>query len=134
MDGQLDSVQLREMKIELDPYDLPPGKFLSAGQAWQLCQASELDPDRCGIGDLHGLWFVRDNVVRDFMALNRLELLPWDRTMFMDKRHEELTGEERRLFDRLADLTAVPGDRFGEIQSLNDEAKAFFQMPTEWQP
>ena len=31
-----------------------------------------------GIFDLRGLWFVAGNVMRDFAALNNMEMLPWD--------------------------------------------------------
>ena len=38
----------------------------------------KLTPDQFGIFDWHGQWFVQDNLVRDFLSLNKIELLPWD--------------------------------------------------------
>jgi hypothetical protein len=36
------------------------------------------DPERFGILDMHGLWFVLQNLVRDLAARAKRELLPWD--------------------------------------------------------
>ena len=44
----------------------------------QLCRAGQANPDLFGVFDMHGMWFIRGNVVRDLAALNKVELLPWD--------------------------------------------------------
>ena len=31
-----------------------------------------------GIFDWRGQWFAQNNLVRDFLSLNKIELLPWD--------------------------------------------------------
>ena len=31
-----------------------------------------------GIMDIQGLWFIAHNVLLDFAALNKVEMLPWD--------------------------------------------------------
>ncbi len=37
------------------------------------------DPLRYGIeGDLWGLWFLRNTMLRDLLCLNKVEPLPWD--------------------------------------------------------
>lgn len=38
------------------------------------------DPARFGINvaDIHRLWYVAQNLIRDLAALNRVEMLPWD--------------------------------------------------------
>ena len=35
-------------------------------------------PQAFGILDMHGLWFIAGNVIRDVAALNNHEMLPWD--------------------------------------------------------
>jgi hypothetical protein len=57
----------------------PAGRrFLSGGEAWIACRAGNDDPNLFGFEDSRGWWFIRNNVVRDFAALCKVELLPWD--------------------------------------------------------
>jgi transglutaminase superfamily protein len=57
---------------------LADGAFLTGGEAWAKCRGGDADPDIFGFEDARGWWFVRNNVVRDFAALCKVELLPWD--------------------------------------------------------
>lgn len=61
-----------------DPLDLPPGQFVPASRAWQMCRSGEADAEKFGIFDMHGLWFIRCNLLRELAALNDAEMLPWD--------------------------------------------------------
>ncbi|HEY0857817.1 MAG TPA: transglutaminase domain-containing protein [Albitalea sp.] len=78
VDAQLDAVQRGALQIGFDPLDMPAGAFLNAGQAWQACVRGDADPARFGILDMHGWGFIEGNVVRDLLALDRVEVLPWD--------------------------------------------------------
>lgn len=78
VDAQLDAFQCTEMKITFDPLDVPRDQFIVGGRAWQMARSGQVDPERFGIFDMHGLGFVRGNLVRDVAALNKVELLPWD--------------------------------------------------------
>ncbi len=78
VDAQLDEAQQHALALQFDPTDVPGDAFVTAGDAWQLCRTGRADPERFGILDFWGLWFVRNNVVRDVAALNNMELLPWD--------------------------------------------------------
>jgi len=69
VDAQLDDVQRSLFKVDFDPLDVPRKRFLDAGDAWAQCRSGALDPDAFGILDMHGLWFVAGNVVRDAAAL-----------------------------------------------------------------
>jgi hypothetical protein len=66
------------LKIAFDPLDVPRDQFIVGGKAWQMCRSGEQDPEKFGIFDMHGLGFVRGNLVRDIASLNKMELLPWD--------------------------------------------------------
>jgi hypothetical protein len=62
-----------------EPHDTSPAHFLTGGQAWLKCRAGEADPNSFSIeGDLRGWWFIRHNLLRDLLALNKYELLCWD--------------------------------------------------------
>jgi len=117
IDTQIDSLQIQAFNFEFDPLDLPAGKFLTAGEVWKLCRNGKIDPDLCGIVDLKGLWFVKGNVIRDFMALNKLEVLPWDCNDLMNP-EKELNQEDMDLLDRVAELTIKGDSSFSEIRGL----------------
>jgi hypothetical protein len=78
VDAQLDELQRDVLKINFDVLDVPRDRFIVGGKAWQMCRRGEQDADKFGIFDMHGLGFVRGNLVRDVASLNRMELLPWD--------------------------------------------------------
>ena len=105
VDSQLDDLQRRVLAAEFDPLDVPRDQFLPGGEAWRLCRASLADPDKFGIFDMHGLWFVRGNLVRDVASLNKIELLPWDCWGLADAREEDLSAADLALLDQAAELT-----------------------------
>jgi transglutaminase-like putative cysteine protease len=109
VDSQIDQAQREMLAIDFDATDVPPDKFLAGGDAWQLCRDGRADPERFGILDFWGAWFVRANVVRDLAALNKMELLPWDGWGLMTGVDEigEVTAD--RLTDDVA-TTTVAGD------------------------
>jgi hypothetical protein len=78
VDAQLDEVQRNVLKIDFDVLDVPRDQFIVGGKAWQMCRSGEQNADKFGIFDMHGLGFVRGNLVRDVASLNKMELLPWD--------------------------------------------------------
>ncbi|MCK4941083.1 transglutaminase domain-containing protein [candidate division WOR-3 bacterium] len=133
VDAQLDSLQVAYLKIDFNPHDLPAGKFLSGGEAWQLCRSGELDPDLCGIFDMKGLWFVQGDLVRDFMALNKLEVLPWDCNEFMGGSDVEVSPEDYQLLDKIAELITNGNAAFSETRLLY-ESNERLRMPSDWRP
>ena len=78
LDAQIDVRQRAAMHIDFDTTDMPPGMFLNAAEAWQHCRSGDEDGQRFGILDMWGEWFIAGNVGRDFAALNKVEMLPWD--------------------------------------------------------
>ncbi|HVP23292.1 MAG TPA: transglutaminase-like domain-containing protein [Conexivisphaerales archaeon] len=118
VDAQLDALQREHLKMGFDPLDVPEDQFLTAGRAWRACRTGKADPDTFGISDLHGLWFVRGNLLRDLASLNKVELLPWDAWGLVDKDDNALTEDDLRLLDRAADSTLFGNDRFEEARSL----------------
>ena len=78
VDAQLDELQRDVLKIDFDVLDVPRDQFIVGGKAWQTCRSGEQNADKFGIFDMHGLGFVRGNLVRDIASINKMELLPWD--------------------------------------------------------
>ena len=103
----------------------------SAGKAWQLCRTGQADPEPFGIFDMHGLWFVRGDLVRDVAALNKVELLPWDGWGLIDARDEDLSAADWALLDRVAALTAVDDPPFAEVRAIYEGADRL-RMPPEY--
>ena len=129
VDAQLDAVQREALNIPFDPLDMPPGQFVSGGQAWQMCRSGQADPDLFGIFDMHGLWFVRGNLLRDFLALNRIEILPWDGGWgFLAE--EEPDGE---MMDRVAALILDVDRGFAKLRATY-ETDGRFHPPAEYFP
>lgn len=98
--------QMREGLLTLDynPYDVKEEHFTTGGQAWINCRENGHNPDNYGTyGDLlKGGWFVRDNMIRDLLCLNKLEPLPWDCWGLMGKEKSDINSEELMLLDEVA--------------------------------
>ena len=115
VDSQLDQRQRELFAIAFDPLDVPRDRFLIAGDAWALCRSGQADPAAFGIFDMHGLWFIASNVIRDLAALNNREMLPWDGWGAMAPQDDRL---DLAFIDRLAALTRAPDRHFDELRKL----------------
>ncbi len=131
LDPQLDDVQKKAMNISFDSLNMPAGKFLTGGEVYQLCRSGKINPDDCGIADMHGLWFVRGDLYRDLMALNNLPILPWDCNPLMYGKLK--LPNEDALDDHIAELTGSKTTRFAEYRKLYD-SDPNLRMPSEWKP
>ena len=120
VDAQLDGRQRELFKIGFDPLDVPRDQFLVAGQAWELCRAGKADPDSFAILDMHGLWLIAGNVIRDVAALNNREMLPWDVWGAMTRNDAEL---DLPLIDRLAELSHAPDEHPAELQAAYEDRR-----------
>jgi hypothetical protein len=114
VDAQLDQRQRELFGVSFDPLDVPRDQFLVAGDAWRLCRSGKADPQAFGILDMHGLWFITSNVIRDVAALNNHEMLPWDVWGAMTQKDSEL---DLPFIDRLAEFSHAPDRHFGELRA-----------------
>jgi hypothetical protein len=122
-DAQLDPYQVGQLAVRFDPLDVPRDEFIVGGQAWQMCRAGQADPETFGIADLHGLWFVRGDFVRDIAALNKIELLPWDSWGLIEAPDGGPSPDDLAALDEMAALSigAVPGfDRVRRLYAAGD--------------
>jgi hypothetical protein len=90
IDTAIDEQLATALRLDFDPRDIPTGKYLSGAEAWQRCRSGEADPMLFGVAGMWGAGIVRGNVVRDLAALNKIELLPWDKWKSWD---ESFIGE-----------------------------------------
>ena len=131
VDGQLDKLQRQVLKITFDPLDMPPGRFIPAGQAWQMARSGKADPDQFGIFQLHGLNFIRGNVLRDLAALNKHEVLPWDSWGLLKKRFSQGYTAQLAYLDLLADLTLQDDAAFPQVRSTYTR-DIDLRVPSTW--
>ncbi len=118
VDAQLDALQCAALKPDFDPLDVPRDRFIVGGRAWQLCRRGTADPESFGIFNMHGLWFVRGNLVRDVATLNKVELLPWDSWGIIERSDEALSPDDLTFLDNLATLTAGDAPEFETVHAL----------------
>jgi transglutaminase-like putative cysteine protease len=89
--------------------DDDPKTFLGGGEAWRLCRSGDLDPetfggvDLLGDGEQRGWWYIRNNLVRDYAALCKVELHPWDWWGLMTAQDADRPAG---LIDEIAELMA----------------------------
>lgn len=131
VDGQLDALQQETLGITFDTLDMPPGQFVLGGQAWQMCRRGEANPDDFGIFDMYGWDFVKNNLLLDVRALNKVELLPWDVCGLATVPMTDLSPEQIALLDRAAELSLGGNETFAELRALHDENNGF-DVPAEW--
>lgn len=131
VDGQLDELQRAALGIDFDPLDMPPGRFVLAGAAWQMARRGEADPDLFGIFEWHGMDFIRGNVLRDLAALNRVEVLPWDFWGWLNQPLAEPPPGELERIDQVAALTLGGDDCFAEVQAFYQQ-NSEIHPPAEW--
>ncbi len=129
VDSQLDNLRRSVLAVEFDPLDVPCDQFLPGGEAWRLCRAGLADPDKFGIFDMHGLWFVRGNLVRDVASLNKIELLPRDCWGLVDAREEDLSAADLALLDRAAELTCGDVPEWELVRQVY-ESEERFRVPS----
>jgi transglutaminase superfamily protein len=94
-------------RYALDIDDEDPQTFVGGGEAWRMCRSEGFDPGLFGSDDLlgpgrqQGSWFIRNNVIRDYASVCKVELHPWDwwglMTAQEDQRPEELVDELAEL-------------------------------------
>lgn len=121
VDSQLDAMQMEVLDIAFDPLDVPSDQFITAGRAWQMCRSGTADADQFGIFDLHGWWFIWGDVIRDILALNKFEILPWDGGwgyLTHELNAPLPDSSELRHYDQIADLSAETNESFHRLRHL----------------
>ncbi len=127
-----------ELKAGLDnlkycPLDVKAEHFITGGQAWLNCRKHNCNPNDFGTyGDLEGLWFIRDNMIRDLLCLNKIEVLPWDCWGMMSGKRVDPEGDELATLDRIAETIQAGDSAFIEIQKIYETIDSL-HIPPEYQ-
>ena len=132
VDAQLDQLQQDQLRITFEPFDVPPDQFITGGRGWQMVRSGEVDPNNFGIFEWRGQWFVQDDMVRDFLSLNKIELLPWDGWGLMAELEDVVSPADLTLLDRIASLTIEPDAAFDDIRSLYASDQRLHTRPKWW--
>ncbi len=90
---------------QIDVAGLAKSKFMSAAEAWQACRKGEIDPELFH-ADLQtmGLEVVRNSLMLDLAAMNKVELLAWDRYGWMLRPFEDFSEKAWNTLDKAAEL------------------------------
>lgn len=123
VDPQLDELQMDVLNINFNPLDVPEGQFISGAEGWRLCRTGREDSDHFGIANMHGLWFVRGNLIRDLACLNKVELLPWDSWGLIEGEDRKISSEGYELLDRLSRLVISEDWEMYKIYNDNPELR-----------
>jgi hypothetical protein len=129
IDAQLDEFQQQALHIRFSPLDVPTTMFITGGKAWQMCRTGQADPKKFGIFNMHGMWFVRGDFIRDVAALNKMELLPWDGWGLIEKEYKDLTVDDLTFLDRVATLTAGDVPEFDSLRDLYERDPRLYVTP-----
>lgn len=94
------------LELNYHPYDVEDSYFLTGGEAWINCQEKGDDPDRYGTyeEELKGIWFIRDNLIRDLLCLTKLEPLPWDCWGLMGRENKVISKVSLDALNEIAHL------------------------------
>jgi hypothetical protein len=106
VDAQLDELQQRALNLRFDPLDMPPGAFVTGGEAWLMARRGEADPDCFGIFEYKGMDFIKGNLLRDLAAFNKFEVLPWDFWGWLERPAAEMPEADLALLDQAAQICA----------------------------
>ncbi len=120
-DPMVDDMRRKAHGITVDTMDLrSSGKFLLAGEAWQLCRAGARDPMTLGDSETDkGMPPIRYALLQDLAYLNKIELLGNDDWGELITRPEaQLTRSDKEFLDRVAILTVQPDAHFEDLGSV----------------
>ena len=133
VDPQIDAKQREFMKIDFNTLDMPKGRFVIAGEGFQRYRDGDVPAEDFGVyGD--GRWnamgwtMAMESVTCDMLALNKVELLPWDTPPFAEKAEDEMSPEDMALIEKAAQLTVNVDTRWHEMREFYEKHPAF-HMP-----
>ena len=131
VDAQLNPHVRQTWKLEFDPYNVPDEVFKIAGEMWISWRKKEIDASTFIVDNLSGSWLIRGNLLRDFLALNKIELEPhmmrinmgldWKSWKLISADDSELTSNDWELLDKIAELTIEADKNFKEIRKFYTE-------------
>jgi hypothetical protein len=109
VDAQLDDIQKRHYQIDFDAINVPAGKFLYAGEEFEITDKGSDDYN-----------FIKRTLIQDLAALNKIEAEVWDVTSFMEN-DEHQDSETLNLLRQIAKITRSRRDCLPEIRAIYEK-------------
>lgn len=103
-------------------------QFMSAAQAWQACRAGKIAPELFKDEEHKGLEVVRNNLILDVAAMNKMELLNWDRYGWMMRPFADFSDKAWAILDKAAELLLAGDGALEELHALY-EGEEGIQVP-----
>ena len=135
VDAQLDPFQIEKLGVQFNPLDVPDDQFVIGGKAWLMCRDGKENPDKFGIFDMRGMAFILGDLIRDFLALNKIEILPWDPWGLMVRDDEDIPEGDLVVLDQIAAWTTGGNETFSDVRRIYEEGPLlrkpdwFLEMP-----
>jgi hypothetical protein len=114
-DAQIDAVQRAELGITFDTTELPAGTFINAGEAWTAWRNGAAEARDFGHGEYAGAWFMRVDLMRDALALQKRETSGWDNWRAVSAAIRNLDEATLAACDTIAAMTRRPDTRVLEL-------------------
>lgn len=121
VDAMTEEPILERLRFKIDPLDVDgKSQFLLAGDVWQKCRAGKANPLEFGDSpDDLGMPPIRYALLQDFDYLNKNELVGFDAWHeLISKPENEVTEEDRRLLNEIAETTSHVDSQFNALRKL----------------
>jgi len=121
VDAMTEEPILGRLRFNIDPLNVDRNsQFLLAGDVWQKCRAGKAKPLEFGDSpDDLGMAPVRYALLQDFDYLDKNELVGFDAWhKLIGKPENEVTEEDRRLLDEIAEITSHVDSQFNALRKL----------------
>lgn len=112
----------------MDVSGLAQGEFVSAAQVWQDCRSGKTDPEQFTSATDKGMPLVLANLMLDIAAMNKQELLTWDRFSWSLRPLDEFSSRALNTLDKAAELLLAGEEGLEELQELYDQEEGL-QVP-----
>ena len=121
VDAMTEEPILERLRLNIDPLNVDRNsQFLLSGDVWQKCRAGKANPQEFGDSpDDLGMPPIRYALLQDFDYLNKNELVGFDAWHeLISKPENEVTEEDRRLLDEIAEITCHVDSQFNALRNL----------------
>lgn len=107
------------VNLNIDYFNLSIEQYIPAATAWSILRQRPEQAEHFGDDQGNkGLWYVRDRMLQDLAALNKVEMLIWDCWGLMHSKEQDMSEEELCLLDDIAHMLAEPDHYFTQLNTL----------------
>lgn len=116
---------------QVDSSGLAQGEFVSAAQAWKSVRSGAADAGQFQ-GDSNtkpqGMDVLLANLMLDLAAMQKIELLNWDRYAWMMRPLDDFSDRAWQTLDKVAELLLAGDEALGELAALYEQEEGL-QVP-----